>query len=123
MMTPAMKQDFLRLIWDDATTGEHHEWISPLPIQIGRATTINTVVLNNRQVSRQHAALNSLGDKIVLIDQGSTNGTLVNGKRIKQAILNFGSPFQIGPFIFTATPWSTAPETKRMETPPLSHQV
>jgi pSer/pThr/pTyr-binding forkhead associated (FHA) protein len=104
----------LRLVWQDPLTGERYERISQLPVLIGRAASINTIVLNDRQVSRQHALLNIIDGQIVIIDQDSTNGTLVDGQRIKLAPLATGSTFQIGPFEIKALPWLAAPHTKRM---------
>jgi uncharacterized protein YraI len=50
-------------------------------ITIGRAQD-NDVVLDDPQVSRHHARLTQRNDQIVIEDLGSTNGTLVNGRRI-----------------------------------------
>ena len=93
----------LRLTWDDPSTGEHYERINPLPITIGRAASLNTIVLENKHVSRQHVWLQSANDTILIIDQGSTNGTLVDGQSIKQATLKVGDSFRIGPFTFSTS--------------------
>ncbi len=50
-------------------------------LTIGRAQD-NDVVLDDPQVSRHHAQVVRRGDEIVVEDLGSTNGTLVNGRRI-----------------------------------------
>ena len=50
-------------------------------LTIGRAQD-NDVVLDDPQVSRYHAHLMRHGDEIIIEDLGSTNGTLVNGRRI-----------------------------------------
>ena len=104
----------LRLIWEDPCTGEQGECIGQLPILIGRAASINTIVLEDRQVSRQHAQLDNINGNIVIVDQGSTNGTLVDGQRITLATLETDSSFQIGPFVFKALPWLSAPNTRQM---------
>jgi len=93
----------LRLTWDDPSTGEHCERINPLPITIGRAASLNTIVLNNKHVSRQHVWLESANDTILITDQGSTNGTLVAGRSIKQARLRVGDSFRVGPFTFSTS--------------------
>ena len=59
----------LRLTWDNPQTGENYETVNQLPITIGRAASLNAIVLNNKLVSRQHARLESSDDKIVLIDE------------------------------------------------------
>jgi pSer/pThr/pTyr-binding forkhead associated (FHA) protein len=50
-------------------------------LTIGRAQD-NDVVLDDPQVSRYHARVIRQGDEIIVEDLGSTNGTLVNGRRI-----------------------------------------
>jgi len=88
----------VRLTWEDPTTGQHYEQVNRLPLTIGRAASLNTIVLNNKHVSRQHVRLGPDNDKILITDQGSTNGTLVAGRAIKQATLKMGDSFCIGPF-------------------------
>ena len=55
---------YLRLTWCNPTTGESNEWVAQLPIQIGRSPSTNTIVLDDCQVSRQHAALNQKGKPV-----------------------------------------------------------
>jgi pSer/pThr/pTyr-binding forkhead associated (FHA) protein len=91
----------LRLIWGNPITGEYYEYIDTPPITIGRAASLNKVVLNSKGVSRQHARLEIRANQWFIIDQASTNGTVINGQYISQATLNIGDTFIIGPFIFT----------------------
>ncbi len=42
----------------------------------------NDIVINDPQVSRQHARLTRQGNLVVIEDVGSTNGTFVNGMRL-----------------------------------------
>ena len=93
----------LRLTWHDPTTGEHYEQIKPLPITIGRAASLNTIVLNDKHVSRQHVWLQPANDEILIVDQDSTNGTLVDGQSIKQATLKIGDSFRVRPFTFSTS--------------------
>ena len=51
-------------------------------IKIGKAPT-NDIVIDNEFVSRSHATLQIDGSKVFIIDNNSTNGTTVNGMRIK----------------------------------------
>ena len=104
----------LRVTWEDPATGESHHHVQQFPIFIGRAPSINNIVLDNAQVSRQHAQLTYQEGQIIISDQESTNGIIVNGERVKYAVLPSGSSFQIGPFTFTAVPWMSAPGTVRM---------
>lgn len=56
-------------------------------LSIGRSDN-NDVVLASPQVSRQHAKINRIGDKLYLQDLGSANGTFINGERVsKEATL------------------------------------
>jgi Protein of unknown function (DUF3662)/FHA domain len=53
--------------------------ISRSPVTIGRLS-VNDIVLGDANVSRKHAELRSDGGRWIVMDLGSTNGTLVNGK-------------------------------------------
>lgn len=53
-------------------------------------------VLTDEQVSRRHCQLEESHERILLIDLGSRNGTLVNGKKVERCFLNPGERFQVG---------------------------
>jgi len=53
---------------------------------VGRLESCD-VPVNDKSVSREHARLSRLRDGYVIEDLGSTNGTLVNGRRINEAVL------------------------------------
>ncbi len=60
------------------------------------------IYLDDSQVSRKHAEFTHNQSKTTLMDMGSTNGTIVNGKKIKsKAILKDGDEVAIGSSIFT----------------------
>ncbi|HNP73246.1 MAG TPA: FHA domain-containing protein [Kouleothrix sp.] len=65
-------------------------------ITIGREGS--EIVLENPQVSRQHAVIERAAGRHLLRDVGSTNGTFVNGQRISQHTLVPGDVIQIGAF-------------------------
>ncbi|MDP9371230.1 MAG: FHA domain-containing protein, partial [Chloroflexota bacterium] len=96
-MSSATANPELRLSWDDPVTGEDRIWSGQPPVSIGRADD-NTIVLNGAQVSRYHARLEWEGGALVLTDQGSSNGTYVNGGRVSRATLEDGATFTVGPF-------------------------
>ena len=68
-------------------------------LRIGRAQS-NDVVLDDPVVSRKHAHIALKAGKYILIDQ-SRNGTMVDGRKIKQYPLSPGSVFQIVDYFFT----------------------
>jgi pSer/pThr/pTyr-binding forkhead associated (FHA) protein len=56
---------------------------------------------NSPLVSRQHCLVHVTKDRAIVRDLGSTNGTLVNGKRLlDERILVPGDLVQIGPVVF-----------------------
>jgi transcriptional regulator with GAF, ATPase, and Fis domain len=54
------------------------------------------LVLTDPHVSRAHARIDVEGEDYVLTDLGSTNGTRVNGVRVRQAILEPGVVVELG---------------------------
>lgn len=64
-------------------------------LSIGRGDTCE-IVIDDEDVSRNHARVLIEPSAIILEDLGSTNGTLVNGVRISRHILNDGDRIQIG---------------------------
>ena len=65
------------------------------PTTIGR-TEGNSVVLNSERVSRTHALIDWDGDHYSVIDNGSLNGTYVNGQRVRRQVLRNGDMLSIG---------------------------
>ena len=66
------------------------------PMTIGRLATCD-VVIDDQNVSRQHAELHPLGDTYELVDLGSTNGCRVNGVRINRHVLADADEIALGP--------------------------
>lgn len=82
-------------------------------MRIGRAPD-NDLVLDDVQVSRYHARLIRQGSTLIVEDLGSTNGTLVSGRRITQpAVLQPGDTIAIGRTLFSIE-GLTAPDTLAM---------
>lgn len=54
------------------------------------AAAAAAVRLTGGDVSRNHALLSRRKGRVVLLDLGSTNGTFVNGRRIKEAVIQAG---------------------------------
>ncbi|MCL4135118.1 UNVERIFIED_CONTAM: hypothetical protein GTU68_057630 [Idotea baltica] len=63
---------------------------------IGRLSG-SDIIIDDQNVSRQHAELHPMGDSYQLIDLGSTNGCKVNGQRVDRHILVDGDEITLGP--------------------------
>lgn len=64
-------------------------------IFIGRSSDLDMVLVED-MVSRKHAKISVSGDQIFIQDLGSTNGSFVNGEKIRRARLKEGDRILIG---------------------------
>lgn len=69
--------------------------ITKEPVVIGRLST-SDVVLSDSNVSRRHAEIRRDAGRWVLVDLGSTNGTVVNGKLAREHALTDGDKLTFG---------------------------
>lgn len=72
----------------------------------GERTTIGRspecgIFLDDVTVSRRHAVLEQRGERWVIEDLGSLNGTFVNRERVDSAVLEDGDEIQIGKYRLT----------------------
>jgi predicted Zn finger-like uncharacterized protein len=74
-------------------TGQIHQ-ITKTRTIIGR--TGADLNIDDAEASRQHAAVEILGENAILRDLGSTNGTFIELDRIQQHVLNNHMEFRIG---------------------------
>jgi predicted component of type VI protein secretion system len=65
------------------------------PVSIGREED-NDIQLNDDRVSRFHAKLQVDGDRVILTDLDSTNGTRVNGHPVQVRVLQQGDLVSVG---------------------------
>ncbi|OGW41829.1 MAG: hypothetical protein A2X57_00260 [Nitrospirae bacterium GWD2_57_8] len=65
---------------------------------LGRGTG-SDIIIDDPAVSRMHSAIEYAKKAFVLSDLESMNGTLVDGKSIKQSVLANGDTFQIGDIV------------------------
>jgi hypothetical protein len=96
--TPGRRPAVLRDI-SSATDEPEHEIIADT-VQIGRATAqsddIQSIVVKMNTVGRRHAVIEYRHHTYWLVDQGSLNGTFLNGERIhKERALNNGAHIQL----------------------------
>src|SRR5512139_2619036 len=80
-------------------SGKYQGGEFPLPIEgeivIGRSSELDMVLVED-MVSRRHAKITVTSGQIFIQDLGSTNGSFVNGEKIKRARLNEGDRILIG---------------------------
>jgi hypothetical protein len=91
--------------------------IEQAPFRIGRSETADLRV-DAVEVSREHAEIIERNGAWLVRDLGSTNGTQVNGKPIKEALLADGDSLKIAETELTFIA-STATQFQRMVTQPI----
>lgn len=116
----------LKIKWTEPESGEEHEQVIRPPLTLGRDKQ-NDISLPTGRVSRKHALIKEEAGQIVLLDLESTNGTLVNGRRVTRAILKPGDVIRLGAYEIrvSATEWSrTVPELDESAVQPAApHQA
>ncbi|MGQ4645791.1 FHA domain-containing protein [Lyngbya aestuarii] len=101
----------IQLSWEDPATGDQRKPLLNLPIALGRdfngmpdqmqGHRLCRMVLSSLEVSRFHALIDLESGSLVVIDQKSSNGTLVNGQRQTKSALANGDTLQIGPYVIS----------------------
>ena len=74
--------------------GQHFE-VSKERFVLGRSKTQADLVLEDPNVSRQHAAIERVGNEWVLADLGSTNGCYIDGQRVSRRPIADGDVIEI----------------------------
>ncbi|MGH2757491.1 MAG: FhaA domain-containing protein [Actinomycetota bacterium] len=83
------------IVLDDDGKDKERISITRTPIVIGRMSS-SDIVLADPNVSRRHAELRLEGSRWMLVDLGSTNGTLVNGKLAREHEISDGDRLSFG---------------------------
>ncbi len=76
-------------------------YINTNEVFIGRDPAQCQIVVDDPEASQVHAVLKKQGTSCILTDLKSSNGTMLNGKRINEAILQSGDEFLVGSTSFT----------------------
>jgi FHA domain-containing protein len=75
--------------------------VGPAGVTLGRSRQCD-VVLNDPNVSREHAEIRPRGGSWVLTDLGSTNGSSLNGRRIDRSeVVKAGDEIELGQSVIT----------------------
>jgi hypothetical protein len=69
-------------------------------LSIGRHLENDVPLRADAAVSRGHARLERRGDAVFVVDEGSTNGTWVDGERVREARLLSGCVLRVGNSVF-----------------------
>jgi hypothetical protein len=98
--------------------GRGHYALDRPVVNIGRRLD-NQLILDNPHVSRTHAQLRIKDGRFVLFDLGSTTGTKVNGRAVKQHVLRQGDVISIAEIrlVYGEDP-SGPPDSTEAYTPP-----
>lgn len=80
--------------FEELSSGKRH-YVSRFPVRIGRIDS-NDVRIDDLSVSRVHAEVYREGSALFIRDLESTNGTRVNGKKVRQKKLNQGDIVVVG---------------------------
>ncbi len=87
-------------------------------VTIGRS--IHTHIrLMDKLVSREHCEIVRMGERYILRDLGSSNGTIVNGKAVSEKVLEWGDKLQVGETVLVFLVEAPNPDgTKDVEVTP-----
>ena len=91
------------------TSGRSSYRILPLQqVRIGRDLHCE-ICIEESGVSREHAVIDYHTKDVTVVDHGSTNGTYVNGQRVREAVLGEGDTLQVGSVAFEVTVGGASP--------------
>ena len=84
----------------------YRDGIQVIPLQLDNAVTIGRMDpadfrANSRRLSRVHARFLWDGECVTVEDLGSTNGTFVNGRRVRRAVMQADDEVTLGSVVVT----------------------
>jgi DNA-binding NtrC family response regulator len=65
------------------------------PVTFGSSPS-SSVVLTDKTVSRTHLRAELDGDEVIMVDNGSTNGSFIHGSRFEKISIGFGAEIKLG---------------------------
>jgi|GEM_PF-5591885 len=89
------KNPNIRLTWKDPRTEEVTKQAFSLPLTIGRDSS-NLLKVPSPSISRQHARIEFMDDKISFKDLGSSNGSAINETDTTEGFLKNGDILRLG---------------------------
>jgi EAL domain-containing protein (putative c-di-GMP-specific phosphodiesterase class I) len=89
----AMNVPFLECFAEQGGPAERVS-LGKMPFVIGRSESVDHTVYSSK-VSKEHAVIDRIGDRYLITDLVSTNGTFVNGRRTVETFLRDGDIIQI----------------------------
>jgi len=94
VMEVAAEQQAILVVLSDPCLGSR-VILGEAPVEVGRGAR-GGLLIDSDSVSRRHARVEWSGTSHSIVDLGSTNGTFVNGSRVKAHELRDGDRLQIG---------------------------
>ena len=91
------------LVWRPRLGEEERFDLAERATRVGRHEE-NDIVLAGPTVSARHATIRREQVGTVIEDEGSLNGTFVNGELVQQQLLEAGDRIQIGPHLLVFVP-------------------
>jgi pSer/pThr/pTyr-binding forkhead associated (FHA) protein len=91
------------LVWRPRLGEEERFDLAERATRVGRHEE-NDIVLAGPTVSARHATIRREQVGTVIEDEGSLNGTFVNGELVQQQLLEAGDRIQIGPHLLVYVP-------------------
>jgi hypothetical protein len=102
-LPPPAKGEHPQLVWRPRLGEQQAYELTGRITRVGRHEE-NDIVLAGPTVSARHATVRIEPIGVVLEDEGSLNGTFVNGERIEQRLMEEGDRLQIGPHLLVFVP-------------------
>lgn len=90
----------VQLVAQNGDKAGHAFKINESETQIGYSSNNHVVLDFDEHVSSNHALIQKEGSEFFILDRSTTNGTIVNGKRIRYQAINNGDVIKIGNTFF-----------------------